>query len=88
MPARPRPSRQDNRARTQAMLRVVAAMLITLGLVASSAMFASPAEAAAKSTATSSEYKRIKKGQSLSKVRKIIGGSGKRVSTENATVYV
>ena len=74
--------------RHRALLRVATAILVTLGLVGSSALLAPTAEAAPKSTATSGEFKRIKKGQSLSKVRKIIDGNGERVSTGNGVIYV
>ena len=74
--------------RHRALLRVATAILVTLGLVGSSALLAPTAEAAPKSTATSGEFKRNKKGQSLSKVRKIIDGNGERVSAGNGVIYV
>lgn len=57
------------------LIVVVAALVGTL-VVAPTAQAATP-----KSTATAKEYKKIKNGQSLKKVRKIIGSKGENVTT-------
>lgn len=57
---------------------MIAAAVMSMGAIA---VTAPAADAAAKSTATTKEYRRIKDGQSLKKVRRIIGGKGENVTT-------
>lgn len=65
------------------VLRNLCATLIAVAvaLVGTLAMVPTANAATPKSTATAKEYKKVKKGQSLKKVRKIIGGKGENVST-------
>lgn len=54
-----------------------AAFGLTAGLLGSTAL---PADAAGAGTATSKEFRKIKGGQSLAKVRKVVSGSGAHVT--------
>lgn len=79
--------------RTDALRRRVVAVAVAVGLTAGLlGSAAQPAEAASTAgTATVKEYKKIKNGHTLTKVRKTVGGKGARVTAlteEGSSVYV
>ena len=60
------------------MRTIMAAFLLSLALVAPAALVAAPAEAApARGCVTKAEYKKVKRGMSPSKVKRIFGTGGK-----------
>lgn len=76
----------DHRAAARRIGVAIAAAGLSAGLLGATVQ---PAEAAGAGTATVKEFKKIKNGQKLAKVRKVVGGKGARVTgITEAPIYV